>query len=178
MAFAFFCPITSPKAICLGMVMFWLSPHYPTSTPSHRGSRHGVRMNARSYSHSSSTRAVHKALPASPMRQVELDGAYSDQGLTFPGPLGGPIDPSVLTRTFEKLVRRIGLTNTRLHDLRHFHATLLLQQGTNPKVVQERLGHSSFAITMDTYSHVAPGLQKQPARDFALAMGKAKPLDN
>ena len=96
----------------------------------------------------------------------------------FPGSLGGPIDPSVLTRTFEKLVRRIDLTATRLHDLRHFHATLLLQQGTNPKVVQERLGHSSFAITMDTYSHVAPGLQKQAAQDFALAMGKAKPLDN
>jgi len=92
--------------------------------------------------------------------------------------LGGPIDPFVLTRTSEKLVRRISLTDNRLHDLRHFHATLLLQQGTNPKVVQERLGHSSFAITMDTYSHVAPGLQKQPARDFALAMGKAKPLDN
>ena len=112
------------------------------------------------------------------LRQVELDGAYSDQGLVFPGSLGGPIDRSVLTRTFEKLVKRIGLTATRLHDLRHFHATLLLQQGTNPKVVQERLGHSSFAITMDTYSHVAPGLQKQAAQDFALAMGKAKPLDN
>ena len=112
------------------------------------------------------------------LRQVELDGAYSDQGLVFPGSLGGPIDPSVLTRTFEKLVSRIGLTATRLHDLRHFHATLLLQQGTNPKVVQERVGHSSFAITMDTYSHVAPGFQKQAAQDFALAMEKAKPLDN
>ena len=112
------------------------------------------------------------------LRQVELDGAYSDQGLVFPGPLGGPIDPSVLTRTFGKLVRRIGLTATRLHDLRHFHATLLLEQGTNPKVVQERLGHSSFAITMDTYSHVAPGLPKQAAQDFALAMEKAKPLNN
>jgi integrase len=112
------------------------------------------------------------------LRQVELGGAYSDQGLVFPGPLGGPIDPSVLTRTFEKLVRRMGLTNTRLHDLRHFHATLLLQQGTNPKIVQERLGHSSFVITMDTYSHVAPGLQKQASQDFALAMKKAKPLNN
>ena len=112
------------------------------------------------------------------LRQVELYGAYSDQGLVFPGSLGGPIDPSVLTRTFEKLVRRIGLTATRLHDLRHFHATLLLQQRTNSKVVQERLGHSSFAITMDTYSYVTPGLQKQAAQDFALAMEKAKPLDN
>ena len=66
------------------------------------------------------------------LKYVELDGAFFDQGLVFPGPLGAPIDPSVLTRTFEKLVRRMGLTNTSLHDLRHFHATLLLEQGTNP----------------------------------------------
>ena len=112
------------------------------------------------------------------LKQVELDGLYSDQGPVFPGALGGPIDPSVLTGTFEGLVRQMGLNSTRLHDLRHFHATLLLQQGSNPKVVQERLGHSSFAITMDTYSHVAPGLQKQAAHDFALAMEKAKPPNN
>ena len=108
------------------------------------------------------------------LRQVELDGAYSHQGLVFPGPLGGPIDPSVLTRTFEKLVRRIGLTYTRLHDLRHFHATLLLQQGTNPKVVQERLGHSSFAITIDTYSHVAPGLKKTSCPGLRSSHGKSE----
>ena len=57
---------------------------------------------------------------------------------------------------------------------RHFHATLMLQAGANPKIVQERLGHSSFAITMDTYSHVVPGLQEQAAKDFAAAMGRAK----
>ena len=106
--------------------------------------------------------------------QVELDGIYQDQGLVFPGPMGGPLDPSVLTRTFEKLVKKAGLANTRLHDLRHFHATLMLQEGANPKIVQERLGHSSFAITMDTYSHVVPGLEEQAAKDFASAMGRAK----
>ena len=106
--------------------------------------------------------------------QVELDGVYQDQGLVFPGPRGGLLDPSVLTRTFGKLVRKAGLTNTRLHDLRHFHATLMLQEGANPKIVQERLGHSSFAITMDTYSHVVPGLQEQAPKDFASAMGRAK----
>ena len=67
-----------------------------------------------------------------------------------------------------------GFTNIRLHDLRHFHATLMLQEGANPKIVQERLGHSSFAITIDTYSHVVPGLQEQAAKDFASAMGRAK----
>jgi len=105
---------------------------------------------------------------------VELNGAYEDLGLVFPGPLGGLLDPSVLTRTFEKLVKRMGLVNVRLHDLRHFHATMLLQQGANPKIVQERLGHSSFTITMDAYSHVVPGLQEQAAKIFASAMGRAK----
>ena len=50
------------------------------------------------------------------------------------------------------------MPGVRLHDLRRFHTTLMLQEGTNPKIVQERLGHSSFAITMNTHSHVAPGL--------------------
>jgi len=110
--------------------------------------------------------------------QVELDKVYQDQGLVFSGPMGRPVDPSVLTRAFSKLVKKAGLTKTRLHDLRYFHATLMLQQGTNPKIAQERLGHSSFAITMDTYSHVVPGLQEQAAKDFASAMGKAKRLQN
>jgi integrase len=108
------------------------------------------------------------------LEQVRLDGAYEDRGFVFPGPLGGPLDPSVLTRTFEKLVKKAGFHDIRLHDLRHFHATLMLQQGANPKVVQERLGHSSFSVTMDTYSHVVPGLQEQAVKDFSEAMIKAK----
>ena len=55
------------------------------------------------------------------------------------------------------------LPRIRFHDLRHCHATLLLQQGVHPKVVQERLGHSTIAVTMDTYSHVLPGMQRQAA---------------
>ena len=54
----------------------------------------------------------------------------------------------------------------RLHDARHIHASLLLKQGVHPKVVQERLGHSSISITLDTYSHVTPGLQKAAAERF------------
>ncbi len=54
----------------------------------------------------------------------------------------------------------------RLHDLRHTHATLMLSQGVHPKVVSERLGHSSVAITLDTYSHVLPGIQAAAARHF------------
>jgi len=57
-----------------------------------------------------------------------------------------------------KLVRRTGLKGIRLHDARHTHASLMLKQGVHPKVVQERLGHASIQITLDTYSHVVPRL--------------------
>ena len=54
----------------------------------------------------------------------------------------------------------------RLHDARHTHASLMLKQGVHPKIVQEHLGHASIQITLDTYSHVAPGLQQAAANRF------------
>ena len=54
----------------------------------------------------------------------------------------------------------------RLHDLRHTHATLMLKSGVHPKIVSERLGHASVAITLDTYSHMVPGLQETAAKAF------------
>ena len=71
-----------------------------------------------------------------------------------------PIDPDGPTRAFSKLVAELGLKPITLHGLRHAHATLLLAQGTNPKIVSERLGHSSVAFTLDVYSHMVPGLQE------------------
>jgi integrase len=64
------------------------------------------------------------------------------------------------------LVRRLGLHGVRLHDARHTHASLPLKAGVHPKVVQERLGHSTIGVTLDTYSHVALGLQEAAARQF------------
>ena len=63
----------------------------------------------------------------------ELGAIYQDQGLLFPGRLGGPLDPSVLTRNFEKLAEKAGLTGIRLHDLHHGHAAGLIRVNTNPK---------------------------------------------
>jgi integrase len=57
----------------------------------------------------------------------------------------------------------MGLDRLRFHDLRHAHASLLLQQGVHPKIVSERLGHAGVAITLDLYSHVLPDLQAQAA---------------
>lgn len=55
------------------------------------------------------------------------------------------------------------MAGLRFHDLRHTHATLMLAQGSNPKIVSERLGHASIRVTMDTYSHVLPNLQAEEA---------------
>jgi integrase len=68
-----------------------------------------------------------------------------------------------VTRTFGKLVREAQLPIIRLHSLRHTHATLSLQAGVHVKIVSERLGHSSVTITLDTYSHAIPGLQRDAA---------------
>ena len=54
----------------------------------------------------------------------------------------------------------------RFHDLRHTHASLMLAQGVHPKIVSERLGHSTVALTLDIYSHVLPGLQEAAAKRF------------
>jgi integrase len=62
-------------------------------------------------------------------------------------------------------VKKAGL-NVRLHDLRHTHASLMLKAGVHAKVVSERLGHANIAITLDTYSHVLPGLQEAAAEKF------------
>jgi len=79
---------------------------------------------------------------------------------------GTPLPPNNVTKAFHKLAKSVGMPRMRLHDLRHTHATLLLRQGVHPKVVSERLGHSSVAITLDTYSHVMPGIQAAAARRF------------
>ena len=71
-----------------------------------------------------------------------------------------------ITHAWSKLVNHIGLKAIRLHDARHTHASIMLKQGIHPKIVQERLGHSSIQITLDTYSHVAPGLQEAAAKRF------------
>jgi integrase len=65
------------------------------------------------------------------------------------------------------------LKHLRFHDLRHAHATHLLASGTHPKVASERLGHSKVGITLDLYSHVIPGMQKEAAATVDAALQKA-----
>jgi len=90
----------------------------------------------------------------------------TDDDLIFCQIDGKPLLPDSITHAWMKLARRTGLKSIRLHDARHSHASLMLKQGVHPKIVQERLGHSSIQITLDTYSHVAPGLQQAAANRF------------
>jgi integrase len=87
--------------------------------------------------------------------------------LVFCNALGRPIEPqNLLCRSFRQLLTRAGLPPMRFHDLRHWAASLLLSMGTHPKVVQELLGHAQISLTLDTYSHVLPGLQRQAVDDL------------
>jgi integrase len=90
----------------------------------------------------------------------------SDADLVFSQYDGKPLLPDSITHAWHKLAIRCGLKGIRLHDARHTHASLMLKQGVHPKIVQERLGHASIQITLDTYSHVAPGLQEAAAAGF------------
>ena len=65
---------------------------------------------------------------------------------------------------------RAGLPDIRFHDLRHSAAMWLLTLGIHPKVVQERLGHATIAITLDTYSHILPDIQRGAAEALETAL--------
>ncbi len=100
-------------------------------------------------------------------RQRELADAYENHGLVFCQLHGKPLHAhNIVQRDFRPVMKRADLPRIRFHDLRHCHATLLLQQGVHPKVVQERLGHSTISMTLDTYSHVVPGLQEKAVADL------------
>jgi integrase len=101
----------------------------------------------------------------------------NDNDLVFSHWDGSPLLPDSITHAWVKLVRKCGLKGIRLHDARHTHATIMLKQGVHPKVVQERLGHANISTTLDTYSHVAPGLQQAAAKGFDDILKKESKLD-
>jgi integrase len=81
---------------------------------------------------------------------------------------------SSLRGAFGRLLKRANLPETtRFHDLRHTCATLLLSQGVHPKFVQELLGHATISITLDTYSHVLPGMGDRTAAAMDHALSEA-----
>lgn len=90
-------------------------------------------------------------------------GPWKDQDLVFPNKTGSPMDwDNITARNYKPLREKAGLPETtRLYDLRHTFATLWLESGEHPKILQEILGHSRISVTLDTYSHVIPHMQRE-----------------
>ncbi len=109
------------------------------------------------------TGAAVEALRDHLARQMqEIGDEYEDKGLVFASQTGNTMSASnVVNRQFRPLLKRAGLARIRLHDLRHTCATLLLIKDVHPKYVQELLGHANISMTLDTYSHVIPGMGNQ-----------------
>lgn len=102
--------------------------------------------------------------------------AWSDTGLAFTREDGTPLHPEHFKVLFRRQVAASGLPPITLHGLRHSHATLALTAGVHPKIVSERLGHSSVALTMDVYSHVVDGMQAAAADTIgAMMFGSEQP---
>lgn len=101
------------------------------------------------------------ALTQEEMRAV-AGSSWRNHGLVVCHPDGSPLRPDSVTHAFSKVARQIGLPLT-FHGLRHAHASLMLAGGVHLKVVSDRLGHSSIAITADLYSHMAPAVDDEAA---------------
>ena len=95
---------------------------------------------------------------------MKLGIDWEDNDLVFPSEVGTPLTRSNITLVYKRILKRAKLrTSLRLYDLRHTHATLLLKADVHAKIVSERLGHSTIALTLDVYSHVLPGMQAEAA---------------
>ena len=115
--------------------------------------------------------ATEAELRAQRRRQLEerlaWGEAWTDTGLVFTREDGTAMHPQSISQFFEKRLTAAGLPRINFHGLRHTHATLGLASGVPAKVMQERLGHANVGITLDTYSHVMPGMQDAAAAQVA-----------
>jgi len=109
--------------------------------------------------------------PALDVLKAHVRGSKRVTGYVFLSRTGTPILPRNIVREFKALLQVAGVPEIRFHDLRHTCATLHLMAGTNPKIVQDILGHSTITLTLDTYSHVMPGVQEEAAAKFGKLLG-------
>lgn len=103
--------------------------------------------------------------------RLAAGAAWKERELVFCDQVGAPIDGREMLRSwFRPLLSKAGLPRVRFHDLRHSYASIALSRGVHPKVVQEAMGHSTISVTLDTYSHVVPSLQRDAAREVGDAL--------
>jgi len=106
-----------------------------------------------------------------PEYKLGLGSIYQHQDLLFSSAIGGLLDPNILTKTWQKRYREAD-SNFRPHDLRDAHATALIEDGTDYKTVQTRLGHSSPSLTLAVYAHVSPGMDKETDESYERTMSE------
>jgi integrase len=99
--------------------------------------------------------------------RLRAGASWSGGDWVFTDQLGRPVNPEWVGKQFRRLIRDLDLSPITMRQLRHSHATALLRAGVHPKVVQERLGHSSIAVTLDTYSSVLPTMQREAVERLA-----------
>ncbi len=134
--------------------------------PKTRGSRRSVRLTA------SAVEVLERHRERQQNERSAAGEGWAEHGLVFTTRVGTPIRRDKLhAESWKPLLKRAGLPDTRFHDLRHTCATLLLTKDVHPKIVSEMLGHSSIAITLDTYSHVIPGMQEAAASAMEDVLG-------
>ena len=112
----------------------------------------------------------HKAQQEEQRREV--GSTWIDKDLVFTNALGYYFSSSTLRKVFRRFLVSIGLPHMRFHDLRHSAATILLAMKVHPKVVQEILGHSQIAMTLDVYSHALPSMQEDVTKQWDSEFGK------
>ena len=112
--------------------------------------------------------------------KIKLGDLYQENNLVITNGLGKVYDTSNFTsRVFKQMLKNAEVEqHFKFHDLRHTHATMLLMGGVNPKVVQERLGHSSIKMTLDTYGHLMPDMQSSAADALDKMFGLEKTKDD
>ncbi|MDR7076163.1 integrase [Neobacillus niacini] len=98
--------------------------------------------------------------------KCRLGDSFNPNDVVFFNTNGHYTHPRELHRIYKNAVKRAGLKDSRFHDTRHSHASILLQKNVHPKIVSERLGHSNVGITLDLYSHAIPSLQEQAVEIF------------
>ena len=104
--------------------------------------------------------------------RIAAGAAYENHDLVVADELGGIVSPDWFTRTTKRLAAEAAVPPLTPHAARHSWASIALAAGTHPKVVQERLGHSSIAITLDRYSHLTDGMDRDAAELVAALIRK------
>ncbi len=135
--------------------MSWVSGYgYVENEPKTKAGRRRIML----------TDAAIAALKEHKVRQKEArviaGDEWKERDIVFSNIYGSFLNPNAVLVWYHSLLEKAGLPDMRFHDLRHSAATILLVMGVHPKVVQELLGHSTIAMTMDVYSHLLPSMHQ------------------